>query len=168
VNIHTATIVGPYRYWLVRKWAEGGQLVNFIMLNPSTADAMNDDPTIRRCTSFAKQLNFSGLVVTNLFALRATSPAELKTDILPIGPENDAYLRMGIEVCSTTIAAWGAHGTYMERDTEVRNILRSTRSWGAEAAGSLVMHLGLTKSGQPKHPLYLPKSTVPQFWSLWG
>jgi hypothetical protein len=91
----TATAVlsdcGTYRYRLGRRWAEGPVDV-WIMLNPSTADATVDDRTIRRCMEFSRRWGAGALVVGNLFALRATDPAELVRHPDPIGPDNDEHL----------------------------------------------------------------------------
>lgn len=145
-----------YRYKLWREWDEDGPSLNVIGLNPSTADEMADDPTIRRCIGFAKAWGYGSLVMTNLFAFRSTDPRGLLSVVDPVGPDNDQTLY--IEACSSgqTIAAWGAHPLAVDRSAHVRRLL----------ARQFVESLGLTKSGAPKHPLYLPKTTVPQrFWT---
>ena len=135
---------GLYRYRLERRWADGPKAL-FIMLNPSTADAEKDDPTIRRCISFAKREGCGGLIVVNLFAFRATEPDALLLADDPIGPDNPGALAAAVADCDgPLIAAWGA--------------------WpGARAAGEAVVRklgprarcLGLTKAGSPRHPLYV-------------
>lgn len=153
---------GIYRYALLRcidlgmDGLDGKQdrTVNFIMLNPSTADDRIDDPTIRRCIGFARRWGYGELMVTNLFAFRATDPDNLKrwaSD--PVGPENDEYIRKIAEAADLVIAAWGSHGEYRRRDEEVRRIVRSV--------GKQEHCLALTMTGQPKHPLYLPKTAEP-------
>jgi len=100
---------GCYRYWLTRTWDESRSAVCWLMLNPSTADATRDDPTIRRCIGIARRWGHGGIVAVNLFALRATDPAELVRAVDPVGPENDAAVRShtaGLRV----IAAWGSKG----------------------------------------------------------
>lgn len=138
---------GAYRYRLIRHWGMDMPLP-FIMLNPSTADATVDDPTIRRCVGFARTLGYGGIGVWNLYAYRATKPADLWTADDPVGPENDRRLRnvlrwahlQGVPV----VAAWGAHA----KPARVREVL------AMEGAGNLRC-LGLTKAGAPRHPLYV-------------
>src|SRR5581483_9586135 len=97
-----------YRYSLARFFGDGG-VVNFIMLNPSTADAETDDPTIRRCLGFAKAWGYGTLVVTNLFAYRATDPAELAKAGDPVGPDNDTRLWSEAQLSDLVVCAWGNH-----------------------------------------------------------
>ena len=145
----TISECGMYRYWLGRSRDTGDGLVTWIMLNPSTADAEQDDPTIRRCLGFAATWGKRQVVILNIFALRATDPAKLLHAADPVGPENDAALAKadGLIVC-----AWGA--AWAERSRRVRLSLAS--------AGLVLHHLGLTKHGHPKHPLYLRGDLVPQ------
>lgn len=135
---------GQYRYSLTRTFLMGGGRVLFVMLNPSTADAETDDPTIRRCIGFAHRWGFQELGVANLFAWRATDPRALRQALDPVGPENDQYLMMMSGCADAVIAAWGARGSYRNRAAEVLDLLKGT-----------VEHLGLTRQGYPKHPLYL-------------
>lgn len=134
---------GRYRYRLTRRWADGDAWATFVMLNPSTADATEDDPTIRRCVSFAKREGCSALQVVNLFAYRATDPRELKRVADPVGPDNDAWLSRALGTPALRIAAWGAHG---RPDRVV--VVKSFAVPGLHA-------LGVTKDGHPRHPLYL-------------
>lgn len=143
-----------HRYTLWREWIGGaGGYVQFIGLNPSTADDAKDDPTIRRCIGFAKSWGFSGLCMTNLFAFRATQPADMKTAADPIGPENDRLILECAADAGIVIAAWGAHGTYLQRDVAVRKLVPKLH------------YLRLTAAGQPGHPLYLPALLCPEPWS---
>jgi hypothetical protein len=139
---------GRYRYQLARKWGSG-PIACFVMLNPSTADAHQDDPTIRRCIGFAKREMCGGLVVVNLFAWRATKPSALLSAYNPVGLRNDVEIRDGMRCAQATdgpiIAAWGAHKIAAPRAKEVA-------SWGAD-----LLCLGTTGSGAPRHPLYVPK-----------
>lgn len=145
---------GLYRYRLWRRWKRGDSVL-WIMLNPSTADAEQDDPTIRRCISFAESWGCGGIEVVNLFALRATDPKELKAAEDPIGPQNDDILLSRAEAKHRyVIAAWGAHGKLFEREKQVVELL----------AGMDLYCLGLTKAGYPRHPLYLPKKAEPTIW----
>ena len=139
-----------YRYWLHRDLgpADKDGLV-FVLLNPSTADATQDDPTIRRCVAFGKRWGYRDLTVVNLFALRATRPAVLRQfGGAAIGEHNDAVLRWARAEprTGTVVAAWGNHGMHLERDAVVMRIIRPT------------MALRVTKLGCPAHPLYLPAS----------
>lgn len=140
---------GTYRYRLGRRWDNAKRDACFIMLNPSTADAHKDDPTIRRCIAFAKAWGCGGLVVVNLFALRSTDPRELYKHAEPIGGiENDRHIRKAIELCRPVVAAWGVHGALRSRDAEVLDIVR--------AVGVELHCLKVTKDGHPAHPLYQP------------
>ena len=149
---------GTYRYTLGRRWTHdlsAGAAV-FVMLNPSTADAEQDDPTIRRCIGFAKALGCGGLHVVNLYAYRATKPADLWKAADPIGPENDEVLRETFKAAARedrpVIAAWGANAAPL-RAQFVGALAR--------AAGSTLTALGLTKDGAPRHPLYLRSDARP-------
>lgn len=147
----TAVIEGEYRYRLTRSWGPGEHVV-FVMLNPSTADAEVNDPTIRRCMAFAKSWGASGIVVVNLFALRATDPKQLLRHRDPVGPDGDLWLgrTVGREP-GRIVCAWGNGGAE-----------RSKRflAW-AEWYERALYCLDRTKSGQPIHPLYQPASRVP-------
>lgn len=148
----SALIDGDYRYWLTRTWDAAAEPMTWIMLNPSTADAETDDPTIRRCIGFAKAWGFGSFRVVNLFALRSTDPAALRSHPDPIGPKNDEYLRDATADVSLTVAAWGNHGAFLGRGYAV-------------AASIPRLHvLNMTKEGQPAHPLYLPKTREPMPW----
>lgn len=148
-----------YRYSLVRRWAAGGIPATFVMLNPSTADDTLDDPTIRRCVGFARVLGATGLIVVNLYAYRATKPADLWRAEDPVGPEADTYLRLVARRAATQdgplIAAWGAHAK-ADRVDHVRAL--------ADEVGAELTALGVTKAGAPRHPLYLPSTARPQPW----
>lgn len=140
---------GTYRYELIRRWDVTLPRVGWIMLNPSTADAEQDDPTIRRCIGFAKSWGYGGIVVRNLYALRATDPRALWNHPSPVGPDNDSYLLDAVDDL-VTVCAWGAHG---RRGDAVINALSD--------AGAALYHLGLTKAGKPRHPLYLKGDLTP-------
>lgn len=143
-----------FRYDLRRQWGEGPfRVVNFVMLNPSTADANDDDPTIRRCINFAKSWDFNGLVVTNLFAYRATDPRELATPDDSIGPENDRYIRRWARDSELVVCAWGVNSRVKYRAPEVLYDIRK--------CGKVPMVLKHTKDGSPTHPLYLPSYLTP-------
>lgn len=146
-----------FRYALIRRWDIGRSCVGFIGLNPSTADEVVNDPTVRRCIGFAKSWGYGGLLMLNAFAFRATDPAVMKAEPDPVGPGNDEALVKYAGLASLVVAAWGVHGAWMNRGTKVREIL--------DAAGVRLHVLGLTVAGHPKHPLYLKKDLRSQFWS---
>lgn len=150
---------GTYRYTLGRRWDDGPTVV-FVMLNPSTADASQDDPTIRRCIGFAKAFGYGALHVVNLYAFRATKPADLWKAADPIGPENDETLRSTFLTAhgegSLVIAAWGANAAPLR--ARFAHVI-------ARAAGVTLTALGVTKDGAPRHPLYLPASAEPMPWT---
>ena len=140
-----------YRYFLSRAWEPSGKVIAFIGLNPSTADASTDDPTIRRCVQFSKDWGGGSLWMVNLFAFRATKPEKLLQAADPIGVENDLWLDKAINSADLVIAAWGNHGSLLDRSTAVRS-----RFLGKLHA------LSVTGRGMPGHPLYLRADTVPQ------
>lgn len=142
-----------YRYSLTRQWSSKRPTCLFIGLNPSTADELTDDPTIRRCIGFAHTWGYGKLVMANLFAFRATDPSTLLRVPEPIGPDNDRFLLSLCADAAMTIAAWGANGACVYRSGHVLNLLSD--------AGVKLYCLGKTKDGAPKHPLYLPKTTKP-------
>lgn len=149
---------GRYRYLLTRTWDPGLSRVCWVMLNPSTADAEKLDPTNRRCLRFAQAWGYGGMVVVNLFALRATNPRALYGSDDPAGPENLHYIQEAAGSAAGVIAAWGVHGTYRGQAGVVAAMLRARLS-------ATLYHLGCTKEGQPRHPLYLPARVTPQRWA---
>jgi hypothetical protein len=140
---------GRYRYALTRSWAEGA-FVAWVMLNPSTADAREDDPTIRKVMGFSKTWGYAGCVVVNLFAWRATNPQVLKLVTDPVGPRNLAALRDWTNN-KPIVAAWGDSGGDIARRQahQVRRFL----------SDSPMLCLGKTKAGNPRHPCRLAYST---------
>jgi hypothetical protein len=141
---------GRYRYTLWRGWDPGRPRVAFVMLNPSTAGAERDDPTLRRCIRFAHDWGFGSVEVVNLFALRSRSPRSLRRAADPVGPENDRHLLETAARARRIVAAWGVHGALGARDRAVTRILGARRR----------LHcLGTTAAGHPRHPLYLPVDT---------
>jgi hypothetical protein len=147
---------GLYRYWLTRRW-NTGPTATFVMLNPSTADAAIDDPTIRRCIGFAKAWGCGGLTVVNLYALRSTDPKGLWTAGDPVGPENDSHLSAFAVVASQLgwplVAAWGANAK-PDRVAQVLDL----------PGMAALTALGVTKDGAPRHPLYLRTDAQPMRW----
>lgn len=146
-----------YRYALTRVWdAEGGR-INFLMLNPSTATEVQNDPTVERCERRARALGFGAFRVTNIFAYRATDPRDMRAQPDPVGPENDAAILAAADWAGTVICAWGTHGAHLGRGPQVEALLR--------AGPFALMHLGLSKAGHPKHPLYIGYQTQPAPWA---
>jgi hypothetical protein len=153
---------GTYRYRLWREWDRSLPTLAFLMLNPSTADHLTDDPTITRCMSRAVAGKFGRLEVANLFPLRATNPDELLTHADPLGPRNtaDGALMDAIDRASMVICAWGAHQAAAARATDLTHI------FGIVGMRDKLCHLGLNKDGSPKHPLYIAASTRPKPFSM--
>lgn len=142
---------GSYRYLLTREWdAERHKLV-FVMLNPSAADARSDDPTTRRCIGFARREGCGGVIVANLFAWRSASPRALAVATDPEGPRNSETLRRVAATAQRPIVcAWGAYAGANGVPTE--SILRN--------AGAVLVCLGRTRRGAPRHPLYVRGDTA--------
>ena len=145
----TLSPCGTWRFQLWRRWDDRPPAA-FIMLNPSTADASADDPTIRRCIGFARRWDCGGIVVANLFAFRATDPDALASAADPIGPHNDAFIVEAARRGEVVVCAWGAHAEARGRDRAVANVL----------AGRDLRCLGTTKDGHPRHPLYVRGDAV--------
>ena len=145
---------GVYRYLLGRRWTDGPR-ATFVMLNPSTADAWGDDPTVRRCIGFARSWGMGAVQVVNLYAFRSTDPAALWRTPDPVGPDNDAVL-VACALAWTAaplVAAWGAHA----KPGRVRDVL-------ALPGMDRLQALGVTKNGSPRHPLYLPATAALRPW----
>lgn len=147
-----------YRYLLAREWDDDRPAAVFVMLNPSTADSIRDDPTIRRCIRYARDWGCGALMVANLYAWRATDPDELWTVDDPVGPENDAHLYAAAQIAAESggplVGAWGANAR-TDRIAAVLEIPGMDR----------LSALAVTKAGQPRHPLYLEAALTPQPWT---
>lgn len=141
---------GRYRYTLARIWDPSLPWVAFIGLNPSTADAVEDDPTLNRCIQYAKAWGYGGVRMVNLFAFRATSPDDMRAAADPVGPDNDLALQSVCEDAGLVVAAWGNYGSFHNRSQQVRAILNGLHC------------LKVNKSGEPAHPLYQRKSALPE------
>lgn len=149
---------GTWRYLLWRAPTPRAKFVGVGLLNPSQADETRDDPTIRQCRARARQAGLSGLIVWNLFAFRATLPADLKLALDPVGPDNDAAIALALSLSSRTILAWGNHGAFAGRDRAVLGMCKPLAT---------PLHvLGMTAEGQPRHPLYLPRGARLRRWSI--
>jgi len=152
---------GKYRYRLTRTLSAMGDAVCFIMLNPSTADAEKDDPTIRRCKDYVLRLGYGQLEVVNLFAYRATDPDVLygMSEATAIGPENDRHIVEACKASSLAICAWGNHGVLHGRAHEVIRLLHF------EGVKPMALKIN-AKSKQPAHPLYLKADAQPMEYQL--
>jgi hypothetical protein len=166
VSGEKGAIFGPgrvHRYWLWRSWDKTKKPLVFIGLNPSTADEVKNDPTVERMERRARAMGYGGLIVVNIFAFRATDPMDMidsaEAGIDVIGRDNDMAIVKAAIASGTIVCGWGSHGTLCERGRIVKNLLIDSFS-----SGEGVTHLGLTKNGQPKHPLYIGYKTQPQRW----
>lgn len=142
-----------YRYELQRCWSKPvskKSTITFIGLNPSTADATVDDPTIRKCIAYAQKWGYSRMLMVNLFAWKATDPASLLDAADPIGSLNDHYIKRAVNRSSMVIACWGEQGVLLNRASELRG--RYPRR---------LRCLKVNRSGEPTHPLYLPAALAP-------
>jgi hypothetical protein len=149
-----------HRYMLRIVWNEALPLCAFVGLNPSTADEVQDDPTIRRCKGFARDWRYGGILMFNLFAYRATLPGDMKAHRDPIGEQVDLGFFIRQYNPSIVVAAWGTHGSFMERGEQVRKQLSEY------FAGRRLVCLGTNADGSPKHPLYLRKDSVKQEYGM--
>lgn len=154
-----------YRYRLERNGIgvplfDKGRTVTFVMLNPSTADETQNDPTVRRCIGFAQREGASRLIVVNLFALRSTDPSALLADMMadPVGCDNDDAILQAMNDADLVVAAWGAHGAVraFQRDVAAETL--------SLICGRKLQCLGTTKAGAPRHPLYVAADTPLAPW----
>lgn len=145
-----------WRYLLWRRWDADQPLANFLMLNPSTADELQLDPSCTRARNYAERWGFGGVVITNIFAWRATDPEEMKRTRDPVGRGNDAAIVRAAREAKLVVCAWGNHGAHGARAERVLRILQ-----GVE------LHvLRVNGGGHPAHPLYLPGTLRPQRWGF--
>jgi len=121
----------------------------FIGLNPSTADEDKDDPTVRRCIRYANSWGYGGLYMLNAFAWRATDPEEMKAANNPVGVSNDSTIQKYAARSEIVVAAWGNHGSFLNRSNEIKKLVPGLKC------------LGITQSGEPRHPLYLRADVSP-------
>ncbi len=146
-----------YRYALTRTWDPTGKRLLFVMLNPSKATEVQNDPTVERCERRARALGFGAVQVTNIFAWRETDPYKMRKARDPVGPDNDSVLQDGAHWADMIIAAWGTHGAHRDQGAAIEMLLRET--------GKPLHSLGLSKHGTPKHPLYISYSQQPLLWA---
>jgi len=146
-----------WRYLLWRRWDEKKPVANFLMLNPSTADEAKLDPTCSRARDYAERWGFGALIVTNVFAWRATDPAKMKAVEDPVGPGNDAAIVKAAKESEIVVCAWGNHGAHKDRSKQILKILSKNK---------IRLHtLRLNANGEPAHPLYLPGKLEPISWA---
>lgn len=145
-----------WRYLLWRRWDASKPAANFLMLNPSTADEFRLDPTCARARDYAGRWGFGALIVTNVFGWRATDPQDMKAARDPVGRDNDRAIVAAAREAAIVVCAWGNHGAHAERSARVLELLRG--------AGVAPQALRVNASGEPAHPLYLPKKLRPQPW----
>jgi len=144
-----------YRYLLWRRWGADSltaKWCNFIMLNPSTADEMRNDPTVARCEKRARDWGFDGLYVTNIFAWRSTNPYDLRRVDDPIGPENNTCIIETAALSKLVVCAWGNHGKLGNRSDAIRLLLAAIPTHALKMSEN---------TGEPYHPLYLSYSLKP-------
>lgn len=153
-----------YRYYLTITWDWRRPKINFLMLNPSTADEYVNDPTVERCERRARMWGYGGVIITNIFALRSTDPKELYIQMLGyrdtnriVGKGNDLFIKKAAEVCEGTICGWGSHGQLCGRGIQVKEMLMQ------DSYPLFYLKLS-TNTGQPYHPLYLSYNLTPQEW----
>lgn len=147
---------GKYRYWLERKLSSPiKNTCVFIMLNPSTADAELDDPTIQRCKGFADRFQCGSLIVVNLFAYRATKPVAMYAATDPVGPENDKFIAKALALPGIKLVGWGSHKTF-DRAAKVKELA----AWHRVE----LCCLGKTKNGSPRHPLFVEAIAPLEVW----
>lgn len=145
-----------YRYSLTRVWNEALPKLGYVMLNPSKATELQNDPTVERCERRARALGYGAFQVTNIFAWRETDPAKMRRAADPDGPDNDAALAALMDWADRVVAGWGTHGAHLGRGAAVEAVLRQ--------AGQPVYCFGLTKDGHPRHPLYVAYAQNPILW----
>ena len=146
-----------YRYLLWRFWDRSRPPLGWIALNPSTADEVKDDPTVSRCIIRSGRLGYGGIVLGNIYGYRATDPAEMERQADPVGMANDAALLHIARFCPVVVCAWGNHAT-IGRQELVVGMLRAMQK------PPTLKHLGMTKTGRPKHPLYIGYSKELEEW----
>lgn len=148
---------GKYRYRLWRRWDDRLPPLAFLMLNPSIAGEVQNDPTVTRCIKRAQLGGFGSLEVVNLFALVSTDPQALyNPDVDPVGPENDAAIAQVAQTAGKLVCAWSNHGRHLGREGHVMNLLNRI--------GVTPHVLMLNKDGTPRHPLYVSYKVNPKVW----
>ena len=156
----TGAVFSDCRRWrtlLWRRWDAARPVANFLMLNPSTADEARLDPSCTRARLYAERWGYGGLIVTNLFAWRATDPEEMKAAADPVGRGNNAAILRAAREAAILVCAWGNHGAHLGRSQKVVGLLRK--------AAIRLHFLKMNGAGEPAHPLYLRGSLEPVLWT---
>lgn len=139
-----------YRFALVREWCPELGSVAFVGLNPSTADQDCDDPTVRRCIEFARRWGFGSMFMLNAHGFRSTDPRGMRSVADAVGPQNEFYIRAVSGFVGRVVVAWGNHCSEEHQ--------RRVMGW----CGRPVLCFAVTKTGRPKHPLYVRGDVEPQ------
>lgn len=146
-----------YRYTLTRVWDTSKPKVAWVMLNPSTADESQLDPTLRRCLDYSYRWGYGMFAVLNLYAIRSTDRLAILKEREPVGVDNDDYIKTYVRVADLVVCGWGTYGQYNDRGKEVKALI--------ESEGKTPHYLRLTGDGHPGHPLYLPSKLNPTPWT---
>ena len=155
-DTHSSAIYSPcksYRYSLVRRQINAKKHLLFILLNPSTATEIKNDPTITRCQNRSEALGYKAFIICNLFAFRTKSPKVMKSVRDPIGPENNSIIQESLNLADQVICGWGNHGTHLNQSETILKIIKASQT--------TAFHLGLTQNSQPAHPLYISYKQKP-------
>ena len=158
-NVYTEVIFSrclKYRFSFKREWDKSKKKILYILLNPSTATELKNDPTITRIERHSKILKMGSFTVCNLFALREKNPKLLKKHKYPLGKENDSFIEKYSLEAEIIVCAWGNEGEYMNQSEKIKNLLLTMNHQAYV--------FGLTKKGNPKHPLYLSYKTSLTRW----
>lgn len=162
-NYHVKTTMdetNQYRYLFECNWSPGGHFITFILFHPSIDDVSQTDPTLRRCTHYAKLWGFDGLKVVNLYAMIASDVKSLDHMYDPIGPDNDTYIRYAADHSAAVILAWGDAITTLSAQSRMRDVYQLVQHQSPHC-------LKVTTTGNyPRHPLYLSKSLIPVPYQL--
>ena len=158
LNVARFSDCRDYRYTLVRTYDNGGKAtINFVMMNPSVADEKNNDPTVARCEDFALRWGYGRMIITNIFAYRATAPEWLLKTEDPVGRENDSYILQTAKAADRVVCAWGKPPKHLKaRGEAVKKLLCDS--------GVPLYYLALNADGSPRHPLYLRGDSLPIAW----
>lgn len=155
-NTAIYSVCERYRYVLSRIWAQDKPPLVMLMLNPSTATELKNDPTIARCEKRAHMWGYGGLIILNIFAYRATDPKDMKAQADPNGAYNDYYIKDTLRKAKTDtiVCGWGTHGTLNDREAQIFEIFK--------ALGHTPRALKWTNKGHPQHPLYISYDEKPK------
>lgn len=155
----SAIIEGQHRYLLRREWGEG-KMLTWCMLNPSTADADKSDPTLTRCMNFAKGWGYDGVELVNLFSWRSKDPRDVVSNLADASNgDTDRHIAAAAVECGKIVVGWGAYGDRDWVKERVGSVVRLLAHYGVD-----MWCVGKTKSGCPRHPLYVKSSAELVRW----